>query len=277
MLALLVVALSPQPDPAMLRRLFEEALARRERQYGLEDARTAQAARDLGMFLAREGDVVGARKSLGEAVKIDEAAFGIKGAPTLADAAQLASVSTGREAATLWRRASEAEDAGVAVRALMALGNFRKALARQEAATGESSEPVAVILNALAQTVEVTEGIPLLQRALAIDRASLGPRHPQTATTEANLAGQLVHAHRYDEALGAAAESLSIFMDTLGLDHPRCAVAASILAFALEAKGQKARAEKMYRMALEIDEKAYGPKHPQTLKDRQALEEFLKR
>ncbi|HKA02002.1 MAG TPA: tetratricopeptide repeat protein, partial [Candidatus Solibacter sp.] len=186
-------------------------------------------------------------------------------------------VSTGRDGAALWQRASEASDAGVAVRALMALREYLKALARQEAATGESSAPVAVILNALAQTVEVVEGIPLLQRALAIDRAALGARHPQTATTEANLAGLLVHARRYDEALGVAADALSVFSETLGLDHPRCAVAASILAFALEAKGQKARAEKMYRMALEIDEKAYGPKHPQTLKDRQALEEFWKR
>ncbi|HJZ99665.1 MAG TPA: tetratricopeptide repeat protein, partial [Candidatus Solibacter sp.] len=85
MLVLLVVALAPQPDPAMLRRLFEEALARRERQYGMEDARTAQAARDLGMFLAREGDAAGARKPLAEAVNIDETAFGPSGAQTLSD------------------------------------------------------------------------------------------------------------------------------------------------------------------------------------------------
>src|SRR5262249_48903606 len=119
MLALLVVALAPQPDPAMLRRLFEEALARRERQYGMEDARTARAARDLGMFLAREGDGVGARKPLAEAVKIDETAFGPSGEQTLSDVAELARVSNGGEAAALWQRASEAKDAGVAVHALM--------------------------------------------------------------------------------------------------------------------------------------------------------------
>jgi tetratricopeptide (TPR) repeat protein len=286
MLAALVLVLSPQPDSAILRRIFEDALVRRERQYGATDARTAQATRDLGIFLAREGDTSAARVTLARAVKIDEAAFGEAAPQTLADIAELAALSTPEQAAPLWHRAARSPDADVAVRALTALGAarsgeeaaryYREALALQETATGKDSEPVAVCLNALAQAVSVAEAIPLLQRALAIDRKALGPRHPQTATTETNLSGKLVHAARYDEALAAAAEALSIFSETLGLNHPRCAIAASILAFALEAKGERARAEKMYRMALTIDEAAYGPKHPQTIADRQALEAFLK-
>jgi tetratricopeptide (TPR) repeat protein len=290
MLVLLVLALAPQPDPAMLRRIFEEALARREKQYGAADARTAQAARDLGMFLAREGDAAAAHTALTEAVKIDEAAFGKSAALTLADVAELAAVSTAGQAPALWLRASESAEGAVAVRALMALGNmragagdrtgaaglYRRAVSRQESATGESSEPVSICLNALAQVVDATESIAMLQRAMAIDRKILGPRHPQTASTEANLAGKLANAGRYDEALAAAAEALSVFGEMLGLDHPRCAIAASILAFVLEQKGDRPRAEKMYRMALQIDEAAYGPKHPQTVADRQALAEFLK-
>ena len=42
-----------QPDPAALRKLYEDALARRLQTYGEKDARSAQAARDLGLFLAR--------------------------------------------------------------------------------------------------------------------------------------------------------------------------------------------------------------------------------
>ena len=34
-------------------------------------------------------------------------------------------------------------------------------------------------------------------------------------------------------------------------------------------------AERNYRRALAIDEKAYGPRHPQTLSDVRALAEFL--
>src|SRR4051812_16308594 len=93
MLALFVLAFAPQPDSAALRRIFEDALHRRERQYGITDARTAQAARDLGMFLAREGDAADARKALAEALHADEAELGASAAQTLADAAALAAVS----------------------------------------------------------------------------------------------------------------------------------------------------------------------------------------
>jgi tetratricopeptide (TPR) repeat protein len=165
---------------------------------------------------------------------------------------------------------------GAADRAAAA-GFYRKALARQEAATGAGSEPVSIVLNALATVVDPKEGIALLQRALAIDRSVLGPRHPQTATTETNLAGKLVNAGRWDDGLAAGAEALSIFLETLGYEHPRCAIAASIMAYALEKLGDRGRAEKMYRMAVAIDEAAYGVKHPQTVADQKALGEFLRR
>ena len=290
MVAAIVTLLAMQPDPAVLRRLFEEGLARREHDYGMADRRTAQAARDLGMFLERQGDTRGARTVLAETVRIDESAFGPSAGETLADVAELAGLSPPGEAIPLWQRAAEAADGGTAVRALTALGSlesaaghrdraasfYRRALAGQEKLSGADSEPVAVWLNALAQVVEVKDGIPLLERAMAIDRRVLGPRHPQTATTEANLAGLLVNARRNEEAIRAAADALSIFQETLGADHPRCAIVASILAFALEETGQIPRAEKMYRLAMAIDEQAYGPQDPHTAADRQALAEFLK-
>ncbi len=290
MLPPILTALAMQPDPAALRRIFEEALARREQQYGAADARTAQAARDLGMFLWRQGDARVARTALLEAVHVDEAAFGPAAAQTLADVAELAAVSPPTEAAPLWRRAAESSDAKIAARSLIAIGEaqanagdrpgaagyYRRALAKQETATGRDSEPVAVCLNALAPMVEVKDGIPLLERALGIDRRVLGARHPQTATTEANLAGLLVNARRNDEAVRAASDALSIFQETLGPDHPRCAVAAGILAFALESTGQIAQAEKMYRLAVSIDEHAYGAQDPRTVADGQALAEFLR-
>src|SRR5579863_4657574 len=176
MLPALLAAFVMQPDPAVLRRLFEEALARREQQYGMSDARTAQAARDLGMFLGRQGDTRAARTALAEAVRVDEAAFGSSAAGTLSDVAELASVSTPAEAAPLWLRAAESADGKTAVRALIALGDarasggdrpgaaalYRRALTKQETVSGRDSEPVALCLNALAQTVALTEGIPLL-------------------------------------------------------------------------------------------------------------------
>ena len=41
----------------MLGKLYEQALERNKQQYGASDARTLQAARDLGLFLSKHGRV----------------------------------------------------------------------------------------------------------------------------------------------------------------------------------------------------------------------------
>ena len=128
--SLLAVLLAMQPDVASIRRLFEENLARQETQYGAKDPRTAQAARDLGLFLKRQGDAAGARSALALAVGADEEALGAAARQTLADVAELASVSPAEKAEALWRRAAESPDAGVASRALAALGEGRAAARR---------------------------------------------------------------------------------------------------------------------------------------------------
>jgi tetratricopeptide (TPR) repeat protein len=279
-----------QPDPAMLRHLFEAALERLRSQNGADDARTAQAARDLGQFLARQGDAAGAYGALTEAVRIDGVAFGDSDRQTLADVADLATVSAPAASQPLWQRAAKSADPSVAARAFGALGDlrraagdsagavtfYRQALTKQEAADGPAAAMVSVRLNALAVTVEPKDAVPLLERALAIDRRALGPRHPQTASTEANLAGRLAMTGRFDEAIRAATDALSVFQETLGPDHPRCAIVANIAADCLAAKGDRAAAASMYRLALSIDERAFGPNDPRTQADRKALNELLR-
>src|SRR5580765_5003820 len=124
-----MVAMFVQADPAALGPIYEQALERRRKTFGASDPRTAQAARDLGLFRAGIGDSPGARTALAEAVRIDEEGLGVGAARTLADVAELAAVSPARTAEPLWRRASAAEDAGVAIRAWMALGGLRAAAA----------------------------------------------------------------------------------------------------------------------------------------------------
>ena len=94
-------ALALQPDPAMLRQIYEDALARREKQFGVTDIRTARAASDLGLFLREQGDRAGAHTALATAVRVDEKALGATAPTTLADAADLASVSAPAEAEEL--------------------------------------------------------------------------------------------------------------------------------------------------------------------------------
>lgn len=284
------MVLAMQPDPAMLRGLFEQALARREQQYGMLDARTAQAAHDLGMFLHNQQDDDGARRALTEALRVDEKTRGLSAARTLSDAADLASVSPPEQAEPLWQRAAKSGDAALAARSLAALGElreaqgdragaagfYRQALAKQEAVRGKDDAQVAVRLNELALVENPRAGVVLLQRALAIDRRAWGERHPETATAETNLSGLLLATGKIAESVRIAKAALATFESTLGPDHPRTAVATSNLADALRAARDYAGAERMYRRALAIDEAVYGPNRPETQSDVQNLADFLR-
>jgi tetratricopeptide (TPR) repeat protein len=285
-----MVAMFLQTDTAALRPLYEQALDRRRKEFGAADPRTAQAARDLGLFLAGIGDPADARPVLAEAVRIDEQAFGGAAVQTLADVEELAAVSPARMSEPLWRRASAAQDAGIAIRAWMALGAlrgaaadragaaacYRKALALQEDAGGKDSPAIPAILQALAEVVDMREAIPLLERALIVGRATQGAHHPSNALIEATLSGKLLAAGRTDDALRAAADALAIDQETVGIDHPRAARAATTLARVLQAQKQMERAESMYRLALSIDQSAYGPAHAQTRADARTLAKFLR-
>ena len=203
-----------QPDTAMLRRLYEEALSRRQREYGSADARTAQAARDLGLFLLSAGDKPGARRAMADAVRIDEKAFGVVAPETLGDVATLASVSPPAEVEALLRRAIESPDATVAGPALTTLAElrkaagdragaaalFRRALEKAEIVDGKDGPTVPLVLNMLALVVEPKEGVLLLSRALEIDKAALGPGHPQTLRDVRKLASLLRETGRTSEA-----------------------------------------------------------------------------
>jgi tetratricopeptide (TPR) repeat protein len=217
----------------------------------MSDPRTAQAARDLGLFLRSEGDTSGARDALAEAVSIDEKALGPAASQTFADVAELAGVSASGPAEALWRRAAESPDAKVAARALAVLAQlreasgdpagavkfYRRALIQEEVASGRDSARVAVRLNALSHVVDLAEGIALLDRAVDISRRRLGARDPETATLELNLAGLLLKAGHPDQVVQPAADAMSIFAEVLGPDHPRTAAASTILGRAQRVNG----------------------------------------
>jgi tetratricopeptide (TPR) repeat protein len=290
-MVMLIVGISLlQPDTANLRHLFEENLARSEREYGMTDARTAGAARDLGLFLRAENDTAGAYRALREAVEIDDKAAGAEDKQTVADVAALASVAPPFDAESLWQRAADGKDLAIASRAFTALGEIReragdragaaamyaKSVEKEEAASGRDSAETAVRLNALALVSEPKEAVPLLERAVAIDRKRWGEKHPETATTESNLSGELLALGRVTESVRVGTLSLSNFEATLGPQHPRTAAAASNLADAKRSAGDRMAAERLYRRALRIDEQALGATNPETLNDVKNLADFLR-
>jgi len=278
--------LGAQPNPAMLRQLFEQHLEEQVREHGELDARTALAARELGLFLRGAGDGDGAYRAMTRAVAIDEKVFGVDAPRTLADVADLASVAPMGEAGKLFERASKSSDAAAAARALVALGEmhagngdaagaaryWRQAVAKME----PESESAARVMNVLAQVVEPREAIPLLRHALAIDHKVLGARHPEVGATEQLLARALVAAGRAAEAVTPAREALAILSDKLGPEHPRVAAAAATLASVLRVTGSFAEAERLYREALRVDEKVLGPQAPETLEEVRQLAGLLR-
>jgi hypothetical protein len=213
----LIPLLAFQPDPVALRKLFEDALSRRQQEYGETDARTAQAARDLGLFLMRSGDTVSAHRAMANAVHLDEKALGPSAAQTLEDVATLAGVSPRAEAEPLLRRAAESPDATIAGPALTSLAEMRKtagdapgaaaylrrAVAKAEAVDGADGLTVALVLNALALVSPPKDAIPVLQRALAIHQQKLGPQHGQTVADARQLAGLL-------RAVGRSADAAAL-------------------------------------------------------------------
>jgi len=299
MLVSLIALVAWQPDTALLAPLFEEALARKRREYGIADIRTAPAARDLGLFLSKHGATAAAQKVFTDLVRLEESALGATNPQTLSDLAALANVSPPRQAEPLWRRASASPDPNVSARAFAALGQlretagdhpgaaafYRQALAKEEMALSASTAPLdkahhAIRIGGIAQVlsplVEPAEGITVLRKSMALNRSVLGASHPETATVQANLAGVLLDANMVDESVRLVNEAIAMLEESLGRDHPRVAISATILAYGLRTKGDFVRAEQNYRRAVAIDERIYGPRHPQTLNDVRVLAEFLR-
>ena len=196
-----VLAIALQPESSGIRRVFEDNLARRRQESGASDPRTAQAARDLALFLLKEGDRAAARRVLGEALKLDDTSLGPTAPETLQDALTLAGISPAAQAEPLLRRAMEARDPAIAGPALAALAVIRKsagdaasaaalyrrAVEKAEAAEGRSSPVVALILAQLATVAPRAEALEALRRAVAIDRQALGAKHPETLAAQAAL------------------------------------------------------------------------------------------
>jgi tetratricopeptide (TPR) repeat protein len=175
-----------QPDIGVVRRVFEEALARRQKEFGATDARTAQAARDLGLFLRANGDNAGARRALTQALRTDDTALGVAAPQTLEDAAALASVSPPASAEPLLRRAAESQDPVVAGEALSSLGGLRRS-------AGDLQGAAAYFRRALAKAEQADgpEGVPaqlILEILVGLDRQILGAGNPQTIEDARRLA-----------------------------------------------------------------------------------------
>jgi len=116
---------------------------------------------------------------------------------------------------------------------------------------------------------------PLLRDALAIREKSLGPEHPDTATSLNHLAGLLMGRGNLAEARPLCERALAIQEKALGPEHPDTAQSLHNLASLLSSQGDIAGARPLYERALAIQEKALGPEHPATARSLDNLASLL--
>ena len=184
---LLMWLVAAQPDPAALRRLFEENLARRQDSAGRPRPRrlppSAGRRHPRPRRLCR--GAASGRSRTGTGGAPDPGRYGRNGRALPAGGSRGAVEARRAE----FRRGRGGAGAGGARRFAgrrRRYGGSGEAVEPGAGARGEGRRQqlpvrVAVRLNALGPLLPPREGIPLLERALAINRKTLGDRHPRLA------------------------------------------------------------------------------------------------
>ncbi len=236
---------------AAARRLFQRALAIREKALGPEHPDVARSLNALAVVLQAQGDLAGARPLFERALAIREKALG----PEHPDTAQ----SLNDLAVFLYAHGDR-----VGARPLC-----ERAVAIREKALGPEHLDVARSLNTLAVLLQAQGDLagarPLYERALAIREKALGPEHPATATSLNNLANLLRAQGDLAGARPLFERALAIGEKALGPEHPDVARSLNHLAVSVFADGDLVGARRLFERAPAIFEKTLGPEHPDTI------------
>ena len=137
--------------------------------------------------------------------------------------------------------------------------------------TGLSNDPQlqAKMMHTMAVTYDglglYSRAQPLLDRALEIQRRTLGPRNPDTLKSMAELASVRASEGHYPESEKLIREILEIRRRVLGPEHPDTLNSMNDLAVALRGEGRYAEAEKLERETFDIQRRVLGPDDRYTL------------
>jgi hypothetical protein len=100
----------------------------------------------------------------------------------------------------------------------------------------------------------------------------LGPEHPDTLNSAANLASSLCGQAKHAEAERMFREVLTVRKRVLGPEHPDTLTTARGLAIALFCQRKYTEAQLLLKAALEVERRVLGPAHPDTLKTARVLD-----
>lgn len=111
---------------------------------------------------------------------------------------------------------------------------------------------------------QYAEAEPILKRVLAIREQSLGPDHPDTATSLNNLAMLYEKMGRHGEALPLLERALVICEKALGPEHPDTIISLNNFALGYISHARYAEAVPILERALAVRERSLGATHPET-------------
>ncbi len=148
-----------------------------------------------------------------------------------------------------------------------ARASLSAALSQQQELYGDINEDTAATLKELADAVDqdgdLKSAIPLMQRAVAVQRKLRGSApHPALAEAINDLASMLEDNNQYDQAESLFKESLAMMRRLYGDKHPYIATALTNLALLSMKKGDLARSEATYREVLSMQRELLGDNHP---------------
>ena len=146
--------------------------------------------------------------------------------------------------------------------------SLREALERQKALYGETHPAVARTLkdlaNAVADRGDLNAAIPLMERAVAMQRALRGSEpHPDLAEVLNDMGALLWRQGDVAACEKFFRESLAMNRRLLGDKHPEIANGLENVAMSIQDKGDLAGAEKLYRQSLEMRRELLGAEHPE--------------
>jgi tetratricopeptide (TPR) repeat protein len=146
--------------------------------------------------------------------------------------------------------------------------SLREALERQKALYGETHPAVARTLkdlaNAVADRGDLNSAIPLMERAVAMQRALRGSEpHPDLAEVLNDMGALLWRQGDVAACEKFFRESLAMNRRLLGDKHPEIANGLENVAMSIQDKGDLAGAEKLYRQSLEMRRELLGAEHPE--------------
>jgi serine/threonine protein kinase/tetratricopeptide (TPR) repeat protein len=110
-----------------------------------------------------------------------------------------------------------------------------------------------------------------LERALELRTAALGPEHPDTLSTQNNLALAYQASGRSDRAIALFERTLAVESARLGADHPDTLITQNNLALTYRDDGQWDRAIALFERTLAVETARLGADHPDTLTTRNNL------